>query len=162
MNYNKAIIAGNLTRDPEMKGTPGGLAVCTFSIANNRRWKDKNGETKEETSFFEIVAFGGAGENIYKFFSKGDPIFLEGRIQQDRFEDKEGNKRDKVKIVAERFEFIPRKGDTARQDEPQRPSGGQPEQTPAPGGFDKPAPNSEYTQGNLPRTSVEDEDDVPF
>lgn len=92
---------GNLTRDPELSFLPSQTAVVNFGIALNERWKDT-----QSTSFFEVVAFGGLAETINKYFSKGMPILIEGRMKQDRWENSDGSNRQKVKIVAENFRFV--------------------------------------------------------
>ena len=106
-SYIKVIAIGNLTRDHEMRVTPKGTAITQFSVAVNRTWKDESGQTKEEVSYFDVEAWGKQGEVIAKHFTKGKPIFVDGRLKQDRWDDKtSGQKRSKVFIVLERFEFI--------------------------------------------------------
>jgi single-strand DNA-binding protein len=104
-NYNKVILMGNLTRDPELRYTPNGSAVANFSIAVNRRYKTDN-ENREETSFFDIVFFGKRAETIAEYMKKGRPILVEGRLQQRRWETDEGQKRSKVEVVGENFQFM--------------------------------------------------------
>ena len=104
-NYNRVILMGNLTRDPELRYTPSGSAVANFSIAVNRRYKVEN-ENREETSFFDIVFFGKRAETIAEYMKKGRPILLEGRLQQRRWETDEGLKRSKVEVVGENFQFM--------------------------------------------------------
>tara|TARA_R110000868_G_scaffold346673_1_gene607802 strand:+ start:1896 stop:2282 length:387 start_codon:yes stop_codon:yes gene_type:complete len=101
------MIAGHVAREPELKPLPSGSNVCSFSIAVNRIWKDKDGAKKGEVTFVEVVFFGKTAENIARFFSKGTPIFVEGRLSQDSWDDKEtGKKRTKTKVVGESFEFV--------------------------------------------------------
>lgn len=104
-NYNRVILAGNLTRDPELRYTPNGTAVASFSIAVNRRFKTEN-ENREETSFFDIVFFGKRAEVIGEYLKKGRPVLVEGRLQQRRWETDEGQKRSKIEVVGESFEFL--------------------------------------------------------
>ena len=106
INLNKAILAGNLTRDPELRDTKGGTKVAGLAIAMNRRWKDKEGNQKEETTFQDITAFGTQAETICKFLKKGDPILVEGRIHTDKWNDKDGNPREKKIIHLEKFSFF--------------------------------------------------------
>ena len=106
-SFNKVILMGNLTRDPEMRMTPGGLAICRFSIATNRKFKDKDGSEREEVSYFDVDSFGKQAEVVAKFFTKGKPILIEGRLKQDRWDDKTTKeKRTKVLIVLEGFSFV--------------------------------------------------------
>ena len=102
MNYNKAIIAGNLTRDPELRKTQSGATVTSFTVAINERQKDGT----DRTSFINCEAFGKVAETIEKYFKKGKPIFIEGRLRQEAWEDKQGNKQTKIKVIVERFDFI--------------------------------------------------------
>jgi single-strand DNA-binding protein len=107
MNYNKAIIGGRLTRDPELMYTTKGTAITGFSIAVTRTWKSESGEKKEQTSFLDCVAFGGRGETISKHFKKGEPIFISGYLEQQTWDDKQtGQKRSKVVIQVEEFQFV--------------------------------------------------------
>ncbi len=102
--FNRVILAGNLTRDPETRFTPAGLAVTGFSIAVNRRYKSNN-EVKEEVSFFDIVVFGKMGENCAEYLSKGRPVLVEGRLRQRTWES-DGVKRSKIEIVADNVQFL--------------------------------------------------------
>lgn len=105
MNYNKVIIAGNLTRDVELTATKTGTNVANITIAVNETIVS-NGEKNTKTSFISCTAFGKTAENISKYFSKGKPIFIDGRLQQEVWEDKDGKKNTKTKVVIEKFEFI--------------------------------------------------------
>jgi single-strand DNA-binding protein len=104
-NYNRVILMGNLTRDPELRYTPNGSAVASFAIAVNRRYKVDN-EKREETSFFDIVFFGKPAEIIAEYMKKGRPLLVEGRLQQRRWETDDGQKRSKVEVVGENFQFM--------------------------------------------------------
>lgn len=106
MYLNKAILYGNLTRDPELKALPSGGQVATFGIATNRTYKDKNGAKQEATEFHNVVAFGRTAEVIGQYFKKGRPIYVEGRIQTRSWEGKEdGKKQYRTEIVMETFQF---------------------------------------------------------
>src|SRR3990167_1134360 len=106
MFVNKAIIFGNITRDPELKSLPSGLQICSFSVATNRTWKNKDGEKQEQADFHNIVAFGKTAENIHQYMRKGSSIYIEGRIQTRSWEDKESGKRVyRTEIVAENVQF---------------------------------------------------------
>lgn len=105
-NYNKVLLMGNLTRDVELKYTPSNMAVANIGLAINRRYKGRDGELKEETTFVDCEAWGYTAENMAKFFSKGRPVFIEGRLKLDTWQDKDGSNRSKLKVVIEAFEFV--------------------------------------------------------
>jgi single-strand DNA-binding protein len=102
---NKVILTGRLTANPEMRVLPSGMSVAVFSIAVNRRYKDKGGQWQEESYFFDVESFGQLAERISKQLSKGYQVLIEGSLRQDKWE-KDGEKRSKVKIVAERVVLI--------------------------------------------------------
>lgn len=110
MNINKAIIYGNLTRDPELKSLPSGAQVCEFGVATNRVWKDKNGARQESTDWHNIVVFGRQAELVKQYLHKGSGVFLEGRIQTRSWDAKDGTKRYRTEIVADRIQFGPKSG----------------------------------------------------
>lgn len=106
-NLNKVMLIGNLTRDPELRVTPKGTAICTFSIAVNRKFKDDSGGEREEVTYIDIEAWGRSGENISKYCTKGRPLFVEGRLRLDQWEDKTTKeKRSRMKVVLENFQFL--------------------------------------------------------
>ena len=111
-NYNKVLLMGNITRDIELRHLPtSNTAVAKIGLAVNRKWRDAAGELKEEVTFVDCEAFGKTAENISKFFSKGKPIFLEGRLKLDTWKDKtDGSNRSKLKVVIDTFEFVESKG----------------------------------------------------
>jgi len=103
---NIVIIKGNLTRDPELRFTPSGSAVCDLGVAVNRVWHDQSGEKKEEVSYFDVQAWAKTAETVAQYFKKGKPIIVQGRLKQESWTDKaSGEKRSKVRVVMERFEF---------------------------------------------------------
>lgn len=106
MNLNRVFLAGNLTRDVELKSIASGNSVASFGLAVNRRWKDASGADKEEVTFVDCTAWGKTAETIAKFFGKGKPIFIEGRLKLDQWEDKDGGKRSKLAVVVESFQFV--------------------------------------------------------
>lgn len=110
MYINKAIIYGNLTRDPELKSLPSGSAVCEFGVATNRVWKDKNGAKQESTDYHNIVVFGRQAEIVKQYIHKGNGIFIEGRIQTRSWDAQDGTKRYRTEIVADRIQFGPKTG----------------------------------------------------
>lgn len=103
--FSKAIITGNLTRDPELRSTTGGASVCSFSVAVNRVYRDGSGEQKEEVSFIDCSAWNKLGEMIAQYAKKGSGVLVSGRLHQRSWEDKDGNKRSSVEIVVEDFNF---------------------------------------------------------
>lgn len=104
--FNKVILMGNLTRDVETRTTPSGQTVSNFSLAVSRSWKGQDGQTQEQTSFINCVAWGKVGEIIAQYTSKGTPLLVSGRLDQRSYEDKDGNKRQAVEVVVEDFNFI--------------------------------------------------------
>ena len=110
MYLNKAIIIGNLTRDPEIKALPSGIQVCSFSVATNRVWKDKNGAKQESVDFHNIVVFGRQAETAGQYLKKGQSVLVEGRIQTRSWDDKDGQKKYRTEIVADRVQFGPKAG----------------------------------------------------
>lgn len=105
-SFNKVILMGNLTRDPETRVTPSGMTICKFGIAVNRRFTTKEGEQRDEVTYIDVDAFGRQAETIDKYLAKGDPIHIEGRLKLDQWETKEGDKRSKLGVVLEGFQFI--------------------------------------------------------
>jgi len=112
---NKVFIIGNLTRDPELKYIPNGTALCTFSVAIGMKYKTKEGEAKEETVFVNnITAWGRLAEICGEYLQKGSPVFVEGRLRLDTWEDKEtGKKRNQLRVTAYSMQMLGRKGDAA-------------------------------------------------
>jgi len=109
VSYNKVIVIGNLTRDPEIRYNPNGTPVANLSVAVNRRYKQGE-EFKDEVSYFDVVVFGRQAENCSQYLNKGAGILVDGRLQQRRWETDDGQKRSKVEIVAQNIQFMPKKG----------------------------------------------------
>lgn len=105
-SYNKVILMGNLTRDPETRVTASGLTICKLGLATSRVFSTRDGERKEETTFVDIDAFGKQAEVITKYMRKGRPIMVEGRLKLDQWETSDGQKRSKLGVVLENFQFI--------------------------------------------------------
>ncbi len=113
MYLNKAIVIGNLTRDPEIRSLPSGVKVCSFSLATNRVWKDKNGARQESTDYHNVVVFGRQAETVAQYMKKGSSLLVEGRMQTRSWEDKtSGEKKYRTEIVADRTQFGPKSGST--------------------------------------------------
>ena len=119
-SYNKVALMGNITRDPEIRYLPNNTAVCDFGLAINERHKNKQtGEFEERTNFVDCTAFGRTAENISKFFLKGRPIFIDGKLRFEQWEDRQsGQKRSKLKVVVDLWQFVdidPSKGEQQRE-----------------------------------------------
>ena len=131
-SLNKVLLMGNLTRDPELRVTPKGTPICQFSLAINRQFKMESGESREEVIYVDVEAWGKQGETIAKYMTKGRPLYVEGRLRLDQWEDKTTKeKRSRMKVVLEQFQFL---GDSR--------GGG--------GGGGAPAPSSEFDQTGGP------------
>lgn len=106
-NYNKVLLMGNLTKDPELRYTPQGAAVVNLRLAVNRKYKDRNQEWKEETCFVTAVVWEKQAETCNQYLRKGSPVFVEGRLQSRSWEDQSGQKRNTMEVRAERVQFLP-------------------------------------------------------
>ena len=150
-NFNKVILAGNLTRDPELRYTPKGTAIARIGLAINRKWKSETGEMKEEVTFVDVDAFGKTAETIGQYLKKGRPILIEGRLRYDTWEDKQTKqKRSKLGVVLENFQFLDSGGGRGEGGEG-APAASRPAASAAPAA-------SEPAEGDAPTES----DDVPF
>jgi single-strand DNA-binding protein len=151
---NKVFLIGNLTRDPELRVTPKGTAICQFGIAVNRQFKDESGATRDETTFVDIEAWGKQGELVSKYLSKGSLAMVEGRLKFDQWEDKtSGQKRSKLKVVLDNVQFLSTRG-----------SGGGGGQS-APGGDPEASgPGASAPRGPKPPAGAPEgaDEDVPF
>lgn len=106
-SLNKVLLMGNLTRDPELRVTPKGTPICQFSLAINRQFKMESGESREEVIYVDVEAWGKQGETIAKYCTKGRPLYVEGRLRLDQWEDKNTKeKRSRMKVVLEQFQFL--------------------------------------------------------
>ena len=111
MSVNKAILVGNLGKDPELRYTPSGTAVCTFTLATTDRFKNKQGEQQERTEWHNIVVWAGLAEICGKYLTKGKQVYLEGRIQNRSYDDRDGNKRYISEVVVNEMQMLGRAGD---------------------------------------------------
>lgn len=136
-SYNKIIMMGNLTRDPQLSYTPSQTPVVDFGLATNRRWTAQDGNQREETCFVDCRAFGRMAENINKYLTKGRPVFIEGRLTFDSWTAQDGSKRSKHRVTVENFQFL---GGGGGQ--------GQGSDDPGEGGYNGPHPGGD--------------DDIPF
>lgn len=138
-NLNRVLLMGNLTRDPELRYLPSNMPVVNLGIATNRRWRNQQGEQQEETTFVDCEAFGRTAEVINQYLRKGRPLFVEGRLRLDQWQDREGQNRSKLKVIVENFEFVDSRNSPDESPRPQGagsgPSGyAYPSPSPAPGG----------------------------
>ena len=147
MYLNKAIIIGNLTRDPELRSLPSGIKVCSFSLATNRVWKDKNGAKQEAADYHNVVVFGRQAETVAQYMKKGNSMLVEGRMQTRSWDDKtSGEKKYRTEVIADRTQFGPRSSGS--------PIAGAPAQAPT--------PNAEETDTiEYPEEDINPED-IPF
>jgi len=159
-SYNKVLLMGNLTRDPEVRYTPKGTAIANLGLAVNRVYTTEGGEQKEEVTFVDIEVWGRQAETAGQYLAKGRPIFVEGRLKLDSWEDKEsGQKRNKLKVVAERVQFLgaPRGGAEFKD---QAPSDEAPARPPSRGG--RPAAPPTREAGEAEPTPASEDDNIPF
>jgi len=149
------MLMGNLTRDPELRFTPNNnTAVAQIGLAINHQWKDPQGEKKEEVTFIDCEAWGKTAEVLNQYLRKGKPVYVEGRLKLDQWEDKDGNKRSKLKVVIESFQFIDSKGEQGGT-EPTQP---RQQQKSAPQNS-RATPSTKFMDG--PHNPVDD-DNTPF
>jgi single-strand DNA-binding protein len=152
-NFNKVILAGNLTRDPELRYTPKGTAIASFGLAINRKWKSETGEMKEEVTFVDIEAWDRQAEVISQYFKKGRPILVEGRLKFDQWEDKNTHqKQSKLRVRLETFSFIDTKGVDS----------GVPSEAPHARPAAPAAPTAGAPAAAEPEAPEPEQDDVPF
>lgn len=152
-SFNKVILIGNLTRDPEMRVTPNGNTICKLGLAVSRAYNTRDGERREETTFVDIDAFGKQAEVISKYMRKGRPIMVEGRLRLDQWEGNDGQKRSKLSVVLETFQFLGGRDDNAG-------SGGGYEQSSPP--QRSAAPASSGGSSDFSGSSDMLDEDVPF
>ncbi|OHE73341.1 MAG: single-stranded DNA-binding protein [Verrucomicrobia bacterium GWC2_42_7] len=150
-SFNKVIILGNLVRDPEVRVTSAGFSICKLTLATSRVFRSQDGSSKEETAFIDVEAFGRHAETISKYFVKGKPIFIEGRLRLNEWESNTGEKRSKLLVVLEGFEFVG--GRNASNEENMN----QDSQSPESMGFPKKTNESIHMA-----SKVDVDEDVPF
>ena len=152
-SLNKVLLMGHLTRDPELRVTPRGTPICQFSLAINRTFKLESGETRDEVIYVDVEAWGKQGETIAKHVTKGRPLYVEGRLRLDQWEDKNTKeKRSRMKVVLEQFQFLGSPPAQAPAKEPAQAPAKEPAQAPAKEAA--PAPGQ--------ASSPDQDEDVPF
>lgn len=146
-SLNKVFLAGNLTRNPELRYTPGGTAVAQFGIAVNRRYKNRDGQVQEEATFIDIEVWGKQAETASEYLTKGSSVLIEGRLKLDSWESKQtGEKRSKLRVVGERIQFIGARRPQGAAADREKPQQAQTQETPPP----------------PPEEELPPEEDVPF
>lgn len=154
-SFNKVILIGNLTRDPELRVTANGNSICKLGLAVNRAYVTKDGERREETTFIDIDAFGKQAEVISKYMRRGRPLMVEGRLKLDQWES-DGQKRSKLNVVLESFQFL------GGRDDNESDSGSSYEQSSPPVRSTPPADKPENSEKNFSNDEDTLDDDVPF
>ena len=144
-SYNKVILLGNLTRDPQLSYTPNQTAVVDFGLATNRKWKGQDGTQRDETCFVDCRMFGRRAEALNKYCKKGNPLFVEGRLTFDSWQGQDGTKRSKLRVTVENFEFV---GGNRSQGQDQS--------------FGAKQENTQVPVSNGDAAGFVEEDDIPF
>lgn len=156
-NYNKVMLMGNLTRDIEIRQTPNGHSVGNIGLAVNRRFKSSDGQDREETTFVDCEAWGRTAEVMAKYLSKGRPVFIEGRLKLDQWQDKDGGNRSKLKVVVEGFQFVDSRGGGGGGGGSDQSGGSSYDEG---GSYSKSSSNSSGGGGS--NFEAIDDDDIPF
>ena len=146
-NINRVVITGNLTRDPELRSTPGGTSVCSHRVAVNSRRKDESGNWEDKPNYFDVTVWGAQGENCAQYLAKGRPVAVDGRLNWREWEAKEGGKRQTVDIIADSVQFL------GSRDAPQQSNGAVES--------DLPADTSDFQPSGVASGGSAD-DDIPF
>jgi single-strand DNA-binding protein len=152
-NYNKVILVGNLTRDPQMSYLPSQMAVVEFGLAVNRRWRGPDNQQREEACFVDCRAYGKQAETINQYLQKGKAVLVEGRLQYDTWEGKDGTKRSKHRVIVERFQFLGAPGAPSSRQAPQQSHASDAQDHGEPSEPSEPAPPSAEEAGG---------DEIPF
>jgi single-strand DNA-binding protein len=143
MSFNKVILVGNLGRDPELRYTPQGTPVCSFTLATNERRKDRAGESQDVTTWFKVTLWGRQAETASQYLAKGRPVYIEGRLRVEEWTDRDGKQRYTLEVNATDMQFIGGRGDEAGGGETQR------------------EPSAAPSKGGAPEADIAD-DDIPF
>ena len=155
-SFNKVILIGNLTRDPELRYTQSGVAIAKISLAINRSWRTETGEMKEEVTFVEVEAFRKQAETLSQYVRKGRPLMVEGRLKLDQWEDKQsGQKRSRLGVVLESFQFL----DSGNRNQEDSHGGASPSPTRPRTSQPQPSATQSTTEDDSP---PQEDDDVPF
>lgn len=157
-SFNRVILLGNLTRDPELRYIPSGTAVTEIGLAVNDRRKTANGEWVDETTFVDVTLWGRTAEIATEYLSKGSPVLIEGRLKLDSWQDKDGQKRQKLRVIGERMQMVGSKGQGGGGGGGKAPSRGAPQYDESEYG----APADSYGEPAGGGSSMPPEDDIPF
>jgi single-strand DNA-binding protein len=149
-NINVVVITGNLTRDPELRSTPGGTSVCKLRVAVNSRRKDQSGNWVDKPNYFDVTVWGAQGENCANYLAKGRPVAVEGRLDWREWEDKEGGKRQSVEVIANSVQFLGSRDGSGGNGNGFSPSS------------DVPADTSDYAGSPASGGAGGGDDDIPF
>ncbi len=158
-NFNKVILAGNLTRDPQLSYLPSNTPVAEFGLAINRKWKGQNGEMREETCFVDCSCFGKQAETLNQYMSKGRGLLVEGRLQLQQWTAKDGTKRSKHKVIVEQFQFLGGGGGQRSDDSPVREEQSYPAPESAGPAPAAPSPAADFQESGPPAPA---DSEIPF
>jgi len=167
-SLNRAQIVGNLTRDPELRSTPNGQSVCSFGVATNRRWKDKDGNSQDSTEFHDIVVWGKLAEICSQILHKGNKVYVEGRLQTRQWEAQDGTKRQRTEIIMENFITLTPKGMAGESHDETAPAIEEMPASPAGGPTDDEKPATKKSKDSDKKEDKSDDadeinlDDIPF
>lgn len=158
MSFNKIIVVGNLGRDPELRYTPQGNAVCSFSIASNERRRDKSGEFQDVTTWFRVTLWGNQAENASKYLAKGRQVYIEGRLRTEEWTDRDGKTRTSIEINATDMQFL------GGRDSGEYMGGGNSDDTHSGPPVERAATSSANTtsSSSAPASAAANDDDIPF
>ena len=163
-SFNKVILIGNLTRDPDLRTTQNGTAICDLGLAVNRRWRDQSGRDQEEVCYVDVAVWGRSAENCAQYLQKGAPVLVDGRLRLEQWEDRNGGgKRSRLTVVAEAVQFLGSRadGDRQQQEPPARRQNSYRQGGRNDGGFGAPPPpQPRYTPEDEP--GYDPDDDIPF
>ena len=154
-NINRVVLTGNLTRDPELRSTPSGTSVCSLRVACNTRRKDASGEWVDKPNYFDVTIWGRQGENAAQYLEKGRPVAIDGRLEWREWQDKEGNKRQSIDIIADSVQFLGGRGEGGFEGG----NGGGSRFTPQ---SDVPADTSDFQAAPTGGGGGAADDDIPF
>ncbi|MCC5848754.1 MAG: single-stranded DNA-binding protein [Verrucomicrobia bacterium] len=155
-SYNRIILCGNLTADPELAYAPSGIAICKMRLAVNERVKSQSGEWTERTCFVDVTAFGNQAEPCNQYLSKGSPILLEGKLRYETWDAPDGSKRSKHSVVADRVQFL------STRSEDEQGGGGAPAPRPSAPAASAPRPQATKPSPPPPPAQTEDDENLPF
>ena len=164
-SFNKVILIGNLTRDPDLRTTQNGTAICDLGLAVNRRWRDQFGRDQEETTFVDVAVWGRSAENCAQYLQKGAPVLVEGRLRLEQWEDRNGGgRRSRLTVIAEVVQFLGSRadGDRQQQEPPARRQNSSRQSGRNDGGFGAPPPPQQPPYPPEDEPGYDPEDDIPF